>query len=355
MKLRVAVEENGKFFFENVFLVNEKKAIKRKIEKSTLVYANAGDYGYGRFLLDPRSLETALAPDFRPGSALLQAQLVEALWESVRDAELAPERFLDFALRQLPQTRDDIVLAGLLARIEIAFRRYLSDPQRDVAAPAVEQTLLAEGALAAGAESRRLLLLRAYFGLAWSRQALADLKRMLDGVLPLPGGALASRDRFRIVQRLLERGDAEAPARLAAQVAADRSDDGRRYAYAAGAADSGIKRVLFRAFLDDPQLPESWIEAALAPLNAPEHAAHTRPLLGEALEKLPRLKRTRKIFFIDGWLAAFVGGQTAPEALAEVESFLRRSDLEPDLRLKLLEAADGLERAVRIRARFAGP
>ncbi|MGH8705303.1 MAG: hypothetical protein ACREUO_07790, partial [Burkholderiales bacterium] len=84
------------------------------------------------------------------------------------------------------------------------------------------------------------------------------------------------------------------------------------------------------------------------------HAALTRPLLAEALARLPELKRTRKIFFVNNWLAAFIGGQTGADALAEVESFLRRGELDPDLRLKVLEAADGLERAARIRARFAG-
>ena len=143
-----------------------------------------------------------------------------------------------------------------------------------------------------------------------------------------------------------------APARLAAQAAADPGDYGRRYAYAAAAADPAAKRELFRAFVGEKTLPESWIEAALAPFNAPEQAPATRPVLAEALAQLPALKRTRKIFFVGNWLAAFVGGQTGPGALAEIQSFLRRSDVDADLRLKVLEAMDGLERAVRIREKF---
>jgi aminopeptidase N len=361
MKLRVVVEENGKLFLEDVFLEHREKAIKRDLKRPKLIYANGGDFGYGRFLLDPESIKTALKPSFEAGGTLLQAQLVEALWESVRDAELAPGRFLAFAVPRLPKTRDDIALSGLLARIEAAFRRYLNDGQRDALAPALERALLEDGALAAeqgplaaGAASRKLLLVRAFIDLAWSAQALTQLKRLLDGSLAIPGTTLASRDRFRIVQRLMVRGDADANPLLAAQAAADRGDDGRRYAYAAGAADPSAKRTLFRAFLDDATLPESWAEAALGPLNSPEQAALTQPLLAEALARLPELKRRRKIFFVGNWLAAFIGGQTGPSALAEVESFMRRSDLDADLRLKVLEAMDGLERAIRIRARFAG-
>jgi aminopeptidase N len=317
--------------------------------KQGFLFPNAGDYGYGRFLLDPESQGAALT--LRTDDTLLQAQLVEALWEAVRDADLAPERFLTYALERLPETRDDIALAGLLARMETAFRRYLNDAQRDRLAPPLERALL-EGARAADSESRRLLHLRAYLDIAWSAQGLADLKRLLDGALTVPGPAIASRDRFRMVQRLLVRGDAEAASRLAAQAAADRSDDGRRYAYAAGAAEATVKRGLFHDFLEDKALPESWIEAALGAFNSPEQAALTQPLLAEALARLPELKRNRRIFFVLNWLAAFIGGQTDEAALAQVRAALRNDRLERDLRLKLLEAVDGLERAVKIRARY---
>ncbi len=358
MRLRVAARGSGETRRVDVNLIRDTVRIKELdgMQESELVYPNIEDYGYGRFLLDPHSLESALAPQLAVSEPLLQAQLVEAVWEAVREAELSPERFIEFALRQVPLTRDDVALSGLLARLETAFRRYLSDAQREALAPAIERALLAQGALAAQTSSRRLLFLRAFAALAWSRHALDDLKRLLDGAFSVPGVTLASRDRFRMVQRLLVRDDPEASARLAAQAAADRSDDGRRYAYAAGAAaaDEATKRTLMKAFLSDAELAESWIEAALAPFNAPEHAALTRPLLAAALARLPELKRTRKIFFVNNWLAAFIGGQTGPGALAEIESYLRGAGLDQDLRLKVLEAGDGLERAVRIRARYAG-
>ena len=338
MKLRVWSSNR----FEDVFL--EKRSQKIKLPANPgLVFPNAGDFGYGRFLLDAQSIRTVLDTTFEPGSTLLQAQLLEALWESVRDAELAPARFLSYAVDQLPKTPDDIALSGLLGRIEAAFRRYLNDAQRDALAVAIERALLEPDA----AGSRKLLLTRAYIEIAWSPSGLQELKRLLADP------KLASRDKFRVIQRLALRGDPEAPALLAAQSAADPGNDGRRYAYAAGAANPAAKPALFRAFLDDPALPESWIEAALGPFNAPEQAALSRPMLGEALARLPELKRKRKIFFVGNWLAAFVGGQNEPGALAEVEAFLRRSGIDADLRLKLLEAMDGLERAVRIRKKFA--
>ncbi|MCU1288729.1 MAG: aminopeptidase, partial [Acidobacteria bacterium] len=60
-----------------------------------------------------------------------------------------------------------------------------------------------------------------------------------------------------------------------------------------------------------------------------------------------------KIFFVNGWLAAFIGGQKSEQALNIVNKFLESNpNLDKDLRLKILENADGLERAVKIRAKY---
>jgi aminopeptidase N len=316
-------------------------------------YANAGDFGYGRFLLDAASRDALLAEPRAMPDGLLRAQLVEALWESVRDAELAPTEFLEFALALAPEENDDVILAGLLARIEAAFRRYLSGAQRERFAARLERTLL-DAALGEGPQSRRLLMLRAFVALAWSDAARTDLKRLLEGSLVAPDLALGERDRFRLIARLLVRSDADGPRLLAEAAAAERGDNARRFTFAASAAlaDGEAKRAMFRRLTRDAALPESWIEEALAPFNAPEHAAYTAPLLGAALAELPRLKRSRKIFFVEHWLEAFLAGQTDAKALAAVQRALA-GPLDADLRLKLLEAADALERTVRIRARFA--
>ncbi|MGB9180088.1 MAG: hypothetical protein WCB68_12645, partial [Pyrinomonadaceae bacterium] len=103
------------------------------------------------------------------------------------------------------------------------------------------------------------------------------------------------------------------------------------------------------------QIAESWIEASLGAFNTTEQSPLTLPYLEPALRELARLKRTRKIFFVNGWLAAFIGGQCQKRALDTVQNFLRReASLDRDLRLKVLEATDGLERCVRIRTKYAG-
>jgi aminopeptidase N len=242
----------------------------------------------------------------------------------------------------------------LLARAQIVFRWYLSDAQQAAAAPRLEQGL--EQMMASGQTvGLRILAFRAYAAVAWSDEGRAQLKRLLSAERDVPGVTLSSNDRFRIIRRLLVLGDADAQALLARQSEADASDEGRRQAYAARSAiaDAQSKQTLLNAFLTDSKLPERWIEDSLPAFNAVEHEQITLPSLEPALSALPQLKRTHKIFFVNDWLAAFVGGQRSAQALQIVRRALSDRALSDDLHRKLAEVADDLERTVRIRARYA--
>jgi len=319
-----------------------------------IAFANFGDYGYGRFLLDSASQEAVLAKPEAVQGALLRSLVFGSLWESVRDAELAPLAYLDFVIRVAPVERDPVTLASLLARAQFAFLHYASDAQRDAAAPRFEQ-FLGEGMLHADSPGRRITFLRTFMASAWSENGRAQLKALLSATLDIPGVKLSSRDRFRAIARLLALDDPDAKKLLSAQTAADPGADGRRYAFAAGAAERNAeaKRAYFQRFFNEAGLAESWVDAALGPFNTVEHADLTQPFLDLALAALPELKKKRKIFFVNDWLAAFVGGQVDAQALEQVGSFARQPGLDPDLRLQLLEAMDTLARTVRIRARFA--
>jgi aminopeptidase N len=317
-------------------------------------YANDGDFGYALFLLDPASRSYLLQQIGQVQDALLRVLLWDALWESVRAAELAPVDYLDAVIRRLPEEREEVTASTLLSRLQIVFRWYLSDAQQSADALRLERAV--EQMMVSGESAGlRIVAFRAYTALASSAQARAKLKELLSGESVISGVTLSSNDRFRIIRRLLVLGDVDAQALLAQQSAVDSSDEGRRLAYAARAAvaDAQVKRELFAAFLRDAQLPERWIEESLAPFNAVEHEQLTAAWLAPALQALPELKRRHKIFFVNDWVAAFVGGQRGAPALETVQRVLHERSLPDDLQRKLLEAVDDLERTVRIRARYA--
>jgi aminopeptidase N len=314
------------------------------------VFANHGDYAYGRFMLDDASRGAVRDDVGAIADPFLRALLLEALWEEVRDARLAPIEYIDLALAHAPRETDALTVASLLGRTQTALRWYLSGGQRAAIAPRVEAAL-ARGMTDAPDKGLRITYFRAYVGTATTSEARATLKTLLAGTRTVPDVTLSSRERFRIIERLLALGDPEAEALLAAQSQADPGDDGRRYAYAVAAArpDAATKARYFAAWFDDRALAESWIEEAIAPFNTVEQSGLTAPYLERALKRLPQLKRERRIFFVNHWLAAFIGGQTDAASVRAARKFLRESKLDPDLRRKVLEALDDLERTVRIR------
>jgi aminopeptidase N len=317
------------------------------------MFANYGDYGYGRFAIDAQSLPALAEAAINKDDPLSRGLLWSALWDSVRDAAMPPRQFIEYALQAIPVEADELNALSLLMRTQVAYRWYLSAPDRDALTEPIER-MLVEGMQRARTQGLRITFLRTLMMAGSGRLARDTMRRLLAGELTIPEVDLSSRDRFRMIARLVSIGEPDALVLLRAQADTDRTDDGARFAYAAAAAEASVpvKDAYFDAFLGSAALAESWIEEALAPFNTVEHAALTLPYLKRALATLPSLKRERKIFFVNGWLAAFIGGQTSEAALATVNDFLARTKLDADLRLKVLEAVDDLQRTVAVRRRY---
>ncbi len=354
MRTELLVEGNGAARTLPVALEGRSTVVRELVGTPTprYVFANHGDYAYGRFVLDDASRAAVLADVGATADPFLRALLLDALWEEVRDARLTPLAYIDLALAQAPRESDALTVASLLGRTQTALRWYLSDAQRAAVAPRVEAAF-ERGMTGAADKGLRVTWFRAYVGAATTAEARATLKALLAGTRSVPDVTLSSRERFRIIERLLALGDPEADALLAAQAQADASDDGRRYAYAAAAArpDAATKARYFAAWFEDRTLAESWIEEAVLPFNTVEQAVLTAPYLERALKRLAQLKRDRRIFFVNNWLAAFLGGQTDQASVRVVKRLLREQKLEPDLRRKVLETLDELERTARIRGK----
>ncbi len=319
------------------------------------VYANAGDYGYMLTRLDSASLAALEAGALgRVPDALLRAMLWGALWDEVRAARLEPTAWVALALRELPGETDEQIVPRVLGQLRRAVAAYLSDADRERLRPGIEQFLLA-GADDAGAPyGLRKAYLDAYIGVAATAAGAVRLAALVtsDSAAGAPTG---NPTRWDAVTRLLVLGAPDAERLLAAQAARDSSPDGRRRAFIAGAArgDSATKRAYFARYFADTTLNEDWAASSLGAFHALEHRALTLPYLAPALDSLRYIQANRRIFFLGAWLGSFLGGQTSDAALATVRRYLARRALAPDLRRKVAEYADELERTVAIRRRYA--
>lgn len=365
-----------------------------KIPKNAdvLIFPNYQDYGYGIFLLDEKSRDYVLKNIQTEKDDFLRAMMWGSLWDSVREGELAPAEYVELVIKNLSVETDESTIQTLLGRTATALNYYLSEPpavaaglqdgksssEKQTANPQSQipnpqtnyppataggsdlsrrlEDLLIEKMQNAQTAGQKITFYRAFLNVASSEKARNLLKDFLKSkTKDQRPFELKTKDKFDIVTRLLILGDADAPVLLAELEKTETSDEAKRYAYAAkaGIATAENKAKFWNDFVNNKEISESWIEAAFVTFNASKHADLTLPYLEKALAELPNLKRNRKIFFVNGWLAAFIGGQKSEAALNIVTKFLADNpNLDKDLRLKILENSDGLERAVKIRAKF---
>ena len=322
------------------------------------VYPNAGDYGYGWFRLDDRSRDYLLGALAARGTGRLQrdafhrAMVWGSLWDLVRDARLSPRRYADAALAALEYERDEQIagrLLGRVARATVTYGAADADPQLR---GRVEAAFLRGASDSTRSYGLRKSFFDAYVGIAGTPAALDRLDAWLDSARAA-GEPLRQPTRWSIVTQLASKNHPSARTRLAAEIARDSSTGGKRRAFIAGAAWPlpETKRSYFDRYFRDSTLNEDYVTASLGAFNDGEQSALTLPYLRPALDTLAWVQKNRRIFFLGRWLDAFIGGHQSAEALAVVDRFLDENPRLPrDLRQKVLQTRDELERTVRIRA-----
>ena len=332
------------------------------------VFANGDDQAYGRFMLDPHSY-SAVVRELKPGAAqrgvsgnagprassdpLLRTMLWGALWESVHQAKSPPGEYIELALASLDDEADESLARSQGANLTTALHRYISQEARRAIVPRVEATVI--GRMTHADETGlRIISFRTLTGVAESALGRRELKDILSNKVQVPGVTLRQLDRWNLVAKLISLNDAEAEQVFAMERQKDLSAEGEKYAYAAqaGHPSAATKQHYFDDYMNNPARPEDWIEQSLRPFNAWNQSPWTEPFLKPALDALPQMKRSRKIFFVMNWLTAFINGQSTVSAQEIVQAWLRQGSREADLRLKVLEVSDELDRTIIIRERY---
>jgi aminopeptidase N len=320
------------------------------------IFANDGDYGYAIVLPDSASITWLEQNVGTVKDDLLRAMLWGALWDLVREARLSPARYAAAALRSLPAERDEQIAAALIGRISVAIGRYGGEPTIQTQQPLFEGVLLRGATDTSLAYGQRKSQLDALISSARTPAALARIDQWLDSD-SAAGLPLRQPTRWAVVNQLLAAGYHTGTQRMAAEAMRDSSSEGQRLRFVAGAAapDATTKREYFTRWFGDSALNEEWVTSSLRTFHDSDHAGVTQQFLIPSLDTLPWIQRNRRIFFLGAWLGAAIGGQSSAESLQQIDAWLAAHPaLAPDLRRKVLQARDELERTVRIRQAFSG-
>ncbi len=325
------------------------------------VFANAGDEAYGRFPLDRASEAEAsrqiVTIPLDKQDPLLRAMLWGALWDNVHLAKSPPKGYVELALKSLPDEIDEAMARVQGGRISTALHSWMSEDARKAAMPRVE-SVIADRMFNAPTLGMRIVSFRTFTSISETPDGLQKVKDLLAGKVEVPGMQLKRLDRWNLVGHLIAMSDPEAQLIYEAEKTRDQSGEGLKYAYAAEAAtpSAQVKERYFDEYLHSATIQEDWITQSLRPFNSWNQASLAQPYLVRALDELEDIKQHRKIFFLGAWLGAFMGGQDTLEnsvnAQTAVQTWLTTHQIDPDLRLKILEASDPLNRTVLIRKNY---
>ena len=356
MRLEVAIgRADGSVSFQELDLEGAAATIPLRAGTAAPAFAfvNANDRAYALAMLDDRTRAWMLDGGLpRVKDDFLRAMLWGALWDEVRDARLAPSDWVTAVLSYLGRESDEQLVSTTLGRLTRAVTTYLDDASRDALEPRLRHVLRAGMDDSTKSYGVRRAYLNAHVRTARTPEALAAIDSLLEAD-SVAGGALLAPTRWDIVNRLVEMNASRWRTRLEAEAARDTTSDGRRREFVAraGQAASGVKQQYFERYLRDSTLNEDWATASLGAFNSPGQSELTFPYLTRALDALPYIQRNRRIFFLGAWLDAFLGGQSSPEAFETVQAWLQaQPGLPVDLRRKVQQAADELERTVLIRS-----
>src|ERR1019366_2221712 len=213
--------------------------------------------------------------------AFLRTMLWGALWDQVRDAQLAPERFAELALAELPREHDEQIVPMLLGRLERSIRAYIAPAKASMVRANAERILWDGARDGSKPYGIRKAFLDAFIGLAASTDGVATLESLLS----------------------------------ADSAAGEPVRDPTRWSAA-------VKADYFTRYFADKTLNEDWASGSLGEFNALEHQDLPLPYLRPALDSLPFIQANRRIFFLGSWLGAFIGGHTSDAALQTVKKYL---------------------------------
>ena len=313
------------------------------------VLLNSQGLGYGVFPVAPAAADH-LASLTDP---VARASTYIALYENMLAGRgLAPRPLLDRYLAQTAHETNDLNIKLLTGQLSDIFWKFLPPAERVALAPAVEKALWQAMQTQPRAGEQKLYF-KAYQSIALTPAAQKSLYQIWQSQ-KAPGLVKLTEDDYTSLALALAVRDYAAPQPILPQQLARITNVDRRqrlqFMMPALSPEVAVRDQFFASLKDEKNREkEAWVQSALGYLHHPLRQATSEKYLPVSLDLLQEIQLTGDIFFPAGWLQATFGYYQTPTAARTVRAFLAtHPDYNPQLRAKLLQAADDLLRAEKL-------
>jgi len=271
------------------------------------------------------------------------------------DGGVAPARLLTAALGLLATETEPLLMARVIDDLREIYWRFLDPAQRAMAAGPVERCLRLRlrQAGAAGPDDPGGICewLDVFSRFALTTATLAELESIWRGTEP-GIAAVPEPLAVRLALTLALHRHELAPEILQRQLGCTRQRERRarlEFLLPAVSPQATERDRFFRELVSGRHRP-SWAIAGAALLNHALHADASLEYIMPGLHHARELRTRDDIFVPRQWLEALLSGHGTAAAAASVRAFLEQQALPDNLRRLILQCADPVWRAARIRA-----
>jgi aminopeptidase N len=318
-----------------------------------LVLLNDDDLTYAKIRLDETSFHTLIESIGEFRQPLARTICWSAAWDMTRDAEVSAGDYLDLVLAGIDQETEIGTVQSLLRLASQSI-----DPFGDPAARTPRRVRLATRAFELLGSSESGSDLQLAFARAAAANATTDTQLdlvagLLSGAETIEGLAVDTDLRWSLLHPLVAAGRA-GEAEIDAELDRDDTAAGRRHALTLRAAQptAAAKAEAWRLVVEQDELPNADQAAVVTGF----HHFSQRELLAPYVEKyfasIGEVYRSRSSEMAqDIIIGLYPYSATSQATVDRTDRYLREEQPGPALRRMLLEARDGLARALRAQQR----
>jgi aminopeptidase N len=316
------------------------------------VHPNLGSEAYAKVTLDARSLATVEAGLARFSDAGVRSGIIDILRSMLQDALLPAPRYLAILTAVLPGEPSSQILDALARSVPACLAQHLTPEARRAPAERVHAIAMDHVARAAYAPGVRRTWFRLWLGSAFAPDALARVRRVLEGGEVMGALTLDADMRWDLVSWLARReGDRGL---VDAEAKRDATDRGERRAIGIHAAlpDPAGKKAMWERFLTDQKTSLELLKSGFESFHQPDQEEALAPYAAGYANVVPQVARERSMEFGMAYVESlFPVYQTGDqEFAARLDHLIDKAGLPPALVRILRERRDDYVRLARIRA-----
>ena len=313
--------------------------------KPNLIVYNSNAEGYGVFPIQPDKL--SLLPDLK--NEVTRGYAYVNAYENMLNGTLNPIATLELFKKALSVETNELLVPLISRYTTNIFWTYLTDEQRVTYQKEITQQLWSQLQKSLPHNIKKTLF-SAYKSLAYIGSSKENLFKVWNKDLQISNLKLNTDDYTEMAMDLLLYGHHEREKILnTAKEAITNPDKLKRFIFLLPSlsVDVQVKNQFFESLKQEKnRAKESWVANAMNNMNHPLHQKEAIAYLRPSLDLLDEIQKTGDIFFPKRWLNSTVGNYNSAAAYLVLQEFLADNpNLNPSLKLKLLQASDDLRRA----------